>query len=269
MVLSISLYKIFLELIVVCLLLKKCSGLKMRRSLQMRMSDDSTATKESLKSQLKEMGALYQRGELEHDRTNGVRLASLLEESSTMDGDIEGQWDLIYSSSPFLFMSSPFFMAARAVCKESEEVDRFFWFCRQHRDALAFTSIGRVSQIISGETLVSEFESNVAAVPGLPVIIKGTIESTAEVEFSQDNDCKTMTFLMDTVRIKKGTSNIPVLDSLLDSFEGLKTRELGDTLERVIQGYSNPRPSFRTYFIDDEIRVSRDIDDNVFVYKRR
>lgn len=43
-----------------------------------------------------------------------------------------GNWELIYSST-YLFRSSPFFMAARAVCAEGAEADRFNLFCKLHR----------------------------------------------------------------------------------------------------------------------------------------
>jgi len=82
-----------------------------------------------------------------------------------------GDWELIYSST-YLFRSSPFFMAARAVCADGEEADRFNLFCRLHREALAFTSIGHVRQRISQDALVSEFETTGAVLPGLPLVVK-------------------------------------------------------------------------------------------------
>lgn len=225
---------------------------------------------QSIKCDLQRLGALTCRGELQHDRQEGLRLASLLEEEEVMLGQLEGTWDLAYTSSPFLFMSSPFFMAARAVCRTPEEADRFAWFCRKHRDALAFTSIGNVTQIITKGELVSEFESNVAAIPGLPVLIKGTIESRARVEV--DKGDQTMTLLMDTVRIKQGTSNLPFVGGkggLLDNFDGLKTSELSDMIGSIFPKYRRPSPQFRTYFLDDTMRISRNQDDDVFVYTRR
>ena len=175
---------------------------------------------------------------------------------------LKGEWSLIYTSSSFLFMSSPFFQAARYVCKTTEEIDRFKWFCRQHRDALAFTSIGSVKQIITDTTLTSEFESNVAAIPGLPVVIKGTIESKADVDFENN----LMKMKMDTVRIKQGTSNIPFISNLLDEFDGLQTRILSDVLETNVDTYTTPVPEFRTYYCDDSFRISRDIDDDIYIY---
>lgn len=73
---------------------------------------------------------------------------------------------------------------------------------------------------------------------------------------------------MDKVRIKKDTSNIPLLNGFLNSFAGLPIRSLGSLLENAFSGYSNPKPVFRTLYLDLHMRISRDQDDNIFVYNR-
>ena len=134
-----------------------------------------------IKSDIIRKAGLAVRGELatESEKTAISTLVEELESSistsATSSADTLskclGYWELIYSST-YLFRSSPFFMAARAVCAEGEEADRFNFFCQLHREALAFTSIGHVRQRVTENELISEFESNVAAVPGLPIIIK-------------------------------------------------------------------------------------------------
>lgn len=79
-----------------------------------------------------------------------------------------GKWQLVYSDTQ-LFRSSPFFMAGRAVCSNSDEADQYNWFCDMHRKALAISNIGAVRQVISNTTLTSEFEVKVGAVPFLGV----------------------------------------------------------------------------------------------------
>ena len=171
----------------------------------------------------------------------------------------KGTWELIYSST-YLFRSSPFFMSARAVCKDGEEADRFNYFCKLHREALAFTFIGKVRQVLTGETLTSYFESNVAALPGLPVNIKGTIVSKADIQSNQGSSLK---LLMDTVSIEN--SNIPVVKDLL---QPLDSRALATILESNFPQYSNPIPEFRCYFVDADMKICRDQDDNIFVYNK-
>lgn len=188
--------------------------------------------------------------------------------------DIEGTWELLYSSTQ-LFRSSPFFMAGRAVCKEGEEAERYDWFCDMHRAALAISEIGKVRQIISSTRMVSEFEVNVGSVPflsdftplkysgGLPFTINGAIVSSADITPVMEG--KAWEIFMDQVEIKG--SNIPLLKSVLeDDRVALKSRDLGSFLEENVDGYSNPRPVFETTFLDEDIRISKDQDGKVFVY---
>lgn len=69
---------------------------------------------------------------------------------------------------------------------------------------------------------------------------------------------------MDTVEIKG--SNVPGLRQLLDSGIKLQSRQLADLLEQTVSSYSTPKPIFRTTYLDDLFRISRDEDDNIFVY---
>ena len=232
----------------------------------------------ALKRDILLQAAQCSRGELEHDKNPIAALVERLEaqESSNKVEDLNGKWNLIYSSTQ-LFLSSPFFMAARDVCMDGEEVDRFLYFCKLHREALAFTSIGQVSQLIShvGDsdpeeaTLTSEFESNVAVAPGLPIIVKGTIESKATITEVSGCDIK---LKMDTVKIKRGTSNIPFANTFLDRFEGLPTRDMSNFLENTIpksvRDYKAPEPMFRTTYLDSRVRVSRNVDNELFIYAK-
>lgn len=224
-----------------------------------------------LKSELLALSAATGRGENANDayKSKILSLVEALEQKSEIKDPskselVYGTWELVYAST-YLFRSSPFFMAARAVCKEGAEADKFNWFCKQHREALAFTSIGSVKQIVTRETLTSEFETRVAVIPGLPLIVTGTIVSVADIA---ESDATSWTLFLDSVRIKRGTSNIPGLNLFLDDFDGLPSRSLGALLEDNVAGYSNPMPVFRSYYLDADMRISRDQDDNVFVYTK-
>lgn len=177
---------------------------------------------------------------------------------------INGDWELLYSNTN-LFRSSPFFMASRAICKEGAQANRFNRFCDLHRSALAHTSIGKVKQIVSPGLLTSEFETVGAVVPGLPVVVKGTIKSVAEIVSSNAND---WTLQMVSTRIKEGTSNIPVFKRVLSSKRvQLPIQRLGKALERI-PAYNAPFPVFSTTYLDFDLRISRDQDKNIFVYTR-
>lgn len=224
-----------------------------------------------LKTALLALAARTCRGEIATavDKTKALQLIAQLEGYNPTPDPVlselaEGVWELVFSSTQ-LFRSSPFFMAARAVCKEGQEADRFNMFCDLHREALAFTSIGKVRQIVTSTTLISEFETRVALVPGLPLVVLGTILSSADIERKES---ESMTLYMDKVRIKEGTSNIPFLKEALNEFTGLPIRALGGQLERSVSGYKNPRPVFSSRYVDAHMRICRDQDNNVFVYNR-
>jgi hypothetical protein len=207
------------------------------------------------------------------------QMITQLEATSPITGptnspDIEGTWELLYSSTQ-LFRSSPFFMAGRAVCQDGEEAERYDWFCDMHRAALAISEIGKVRQIISSTRMVSEFEVNVGSVPflsdftplkysgGLPFTINGAIVSSADITPARDGEA--WEIFVDQVEIKG--SNVPFLKSILeDDRVALKSRDLGSFLEENVDGYSNPRPIFETTYLDDDIRISKDQDGKIFVY---
>jgi len=186
---------------------------------------------------------------------------------------IQGRWELVYSTTQ-LFRSSPFFMAGRAVCKTQDEANRYNWFCDMHRKALAISSIGAVRQIVSQEKIVSEFEVTAGAIPflsdftpfrysgGWPVTIDGAIVSTADIVSNTDGTA--FELFMDTVEIKG--SNIPGLRQLLDGGIKLQSRQLAGVLESAPIDYENPKPLFRTTYLDDLYRISRDQDGHAFMY---
>lgn len=165
-------------------------------------------------------------------------------------------------------------MAGRAVCETETQAKQYDWFCDMHREALAISRIGKVRQIVSDTRLVSEFEVKVGAVPflsdftpftyagGWPVTVTGSIVSSADITPTESGTA--WEIFMDQVQIKG--SNMPLLRSMLDNGLQLSSRSLGEFLETNVDSYENPRPVFRTTYLDEELRVSRDQDGKVFVY---
>jgi len=230
-----------------------------------------TSSPNQLKSLLFKIAALSNRGETssENDKLEIEKYIIRLEELNPTENPVEsdminGEWELLYSNTN-LFRSSPFFMASRAICKEGKQADRFNRFCDLHRSALSFTSIGKVKQIITPELLTNEFETIGSVIPGLPMVIKGTIKSVAEIVSSSTNE---WTLQMISTRIKEGTSNIPLFKRVLSSQRvSLPIQRLGKVLERV-PIYNTPFPVFSTSYLDFDLRISRDQDNNIFVYTR-
>lgn len=224
-----------------------------------------------LKTALLALAARTNRGQLAtaNEKDKAVNLVTQLEsfnptETPCKSELIRGTWELVFSTT-YLFRSSPFFMAARAFCNEGDEADRFNMFCRLHYEALAFTQIGKVSQIITESQFISEFDTKVAIAPGLPINLSGTIRSISDIVDTSDDS---LTLYMDKVTSKENSSNFGVINTIFNSYEGLSLRDLASSLKAVNNNYKDPRPVFRTYYLDKHMRISRDQDDNIFVYNR-
>jgi len=242
-------------------------------------SDELINSKEKIISTLLVKAASSDRGQYatKREKSDIEDIINQIEESITeepvLSSSIQGTWELLYSDTQ-LFRSSPFFMAGRGVCQTEEEAKQYDWFCDMHRAALAISNIGKVRQVISDSRMVSEFEVKVGSVPflpdltpfaysgGLPVTVDGAIVSSADITPTVDGD--SWEIYMDTVEIKG--SNIPLLRSVLDNGLKLQSRELASFLEDNVSGYSTPRPIFKTTYLDDKLRISRDQDGKVFVY---
>lgn len=71
---------------------------------------------------------------------------------------------------------------------------------------------------------------------------------------------------MDTVEIKG--SNLPGVRQALDAGLKLQSRELAKLLEDTIDSYETPKPMFKTTYLSETMRISRDQDGKVFVYTK-
>lgn len=224
---------------------------------------------------LQSLGAITNRGEFatpSQKEAAASVIAALEAQPQPENGGsaIFGSWELVYTNTQ-LFRASPFFLAGRATCTTPEQAQQYDWFCQMHRKALAISQVRAVRQIVSSDKLVSEFEVEAGSIPfvssysgGLPVTITGAIVSSADLTFL-DNENRSWELFMDTVEIKG--SNLPLLRQLLDSPGAkLPTRSLSNAIQQVFSEYSAPKPNFRTTYCSEQFRISRDQDDNVFVY---
>lgn len=179
---------------------------------------------------------------------------------------LNGRWNLAYCST-YLFRSSPFWMAGRAACQDGEEARRYDWFCDQHRKATMVSEIGAVRQIVAPGRLVSEFETSVAAAPmrvggSMPVTIFGSIVSSAAITATTETP-RGLEKTLEMADVEVKGSNIPLLRPLLDNGLKLDSRRVNDALP-----IDRPFPVFTTTYCDADVRVSRDVDDNLYVYTK-
>lgn len=163
---------------------------------------------------------------------------------------IQGSWTLAYTDTQ-LFMNSPFFMAIREIMGSDSE--RAQQIIRLHREATRTGEIGRVRQIISNDRLESQVELNVGILPGPPFSIKGEVVSTGRVSFP-DKFTMEVTPIETTVR----QSNV---FSFLDGIS-LPLNSLYNSLKMEVKS------TLITTYVDEDMRITRNRDDNLFVYLR-
>jgi len=167
-----------------------------------------------------------------------------------------GEWDLVLTSTQ-AFRSSPFFQSIRSVLNDKTAADNAFSL---HEGATSIGKVGRVKQIISEDgSFISEVELEVGVMPGMPFTIKGTVVSKASFDVVGADQWD---LFIQTTQIKK--SNVPFLDQLLDDYP--VELPVGDVYDKVTG--SIPMFSLNTYFCDDSLRITRDVDDNFYVFSR-
>jgi hypothetical protein len=231
---------------------------------------------------LQTLAAITGRGEFATDTQKAAlaRVVHAIESTTATRPDIpftqspmlQGRWELLMTNT-HLFRGSPFFLAGRATFSTPEQAQQYDWFCTMHRQALAISTIRNVRQIVTPTRIVSEFEVSAGAVPflsdltpfrysgGAPVSITGAIVSAADW---RPYNATHMELYMDQVQIKG--SNIPGLRQLLDLPQvQLPSRRLSEVLENL-PGYVAPKPLVRITYLDEQFRIQRDVDDNIYVY---
>jgi hypothetical protein len=139
----------------------------------------------------------------------------------------EGDWDLALSSTQF-FRSSPFFQSIRVALGDENKgiADNGFDL---HDRATTVSRIGRVRQRITFDTLVSEVDLEVGIAPGIPIRIKGTVVTTANLKVISPEGWE----LRITNTLVKG-SNVPFFNQFLD--ERHIELPMGDIFNTVLQG---------------------------------
>ena len=224
--------------------------------------EDDERIREELKRELLFMASTTDRGEFarEEEKQLIVELVTELEAlNPTADPatDCKGEWDLCISSTQ-LFRSSPFFQSLRALAGEENKAIAENGF-DLHEKATSTGQIGRVRQTITDDELVSEVDLSVGVLPGIPVRVKGTVVTTASLKVMPPEEWD--------VKVK-GTSvkgsNVPFLDQMLDYMD-LEV-PVGSLYEQLLG--KNPTSVLRTFYVDESIRITRDCDENFYVWTR-
>jgi len=170
----------------------------------------------------------------------------------------EGEWDLCYSSTQ-LFRSSPFFQAIRVAVGDDNKQMAENGF-ELHDRATSGSRIGRVKQTLSSNQLVNELDLEVGVLPGLPFKVKGTVITTASMRIVSD---KKMELTIEGTKVKG--SNIPFLNQIMEDEMQMEV-PMGDVYKQIRGDV--PVIAMQTFYVDESMRITRDVDENIFVYTR-
>lgn len=230
------------------------------KHLSIDEKEEDAVIRDALKRELLLLSSITNRGEYatkddQNVLTDLVAQLEALNPTADPAGNCEGEWDLALSSTPF-FQSSPFFQSLRVALGDQRLAENAFDL---HDRVTTPSRIGRVRQTITDtDELISEVDLEVG-LPGLPIRIKGTVVTTAAWNVKSTE--------LAEVQIK-GTrvrgSNIPLLNQLL---ENVQLELPVGALYSQISG-SIPVVPCKTFYLDEGMRITRDVDDNFFVFTR-
>jgi len=235
-----------------------------QRTVSVDMNEEDAAIRDELKRELILLASVTNRGACASTEEENlvVDLVTQLEAlNPTADPALnaQGEWELCYSSKQS-FRSSPFFLAIRAFLGDDNQAmaDTAFTI---HDRATTASRVGKVRQIIDKDNkeLVSEYDLSVGLFPGLPLRVKGCVVTSADLTVIAPE-----TLEMSVRGTKVNGSNVPFLDQYLD--DNAVEIPVGEAY-KTLSG-SIPTAILRTYYIDEGLRITRDIDENFFVFTR-
>ncbi|KAL7481910.1 hypothetical protein ACHAW6_007591 [Cyclotella cf. meneghiniana] len=234
------------------------------KTVAVDIDEDDAAIRDELKRELILLASVTNRGMCASTEESNlvVDLVTQLEAlNPTADpaSNSQGDWELCYSSTQS-FRSSPFFLAVRSFFGDENKsmAENAFDI---HDRATTASRVGKVRQIIdeSNSELVSEYELSVGLMPGLPIRVKGTVVTSAELRVIAP---ETWELKVKGTRVKG--SNVPFFDQFLD--DNAVELPVGDFYQTV--SGSVPIAVLKTFYVDEALRITRDVDDNFFVFTR-
>ena len=224
--------------------------------------EEDAIIRDALKREILLLSSVTDRGEYatKDEQDMLIELVNELEALNPTENPAEhceGEWDLALSSTQF-FRSSPFFLTIRSVMGDSNKamVENAFDI---HDRATTASRVGRVRQTITNDKLISEVDLEVGLLPGFPLRVTGTVVTTASLDIVSS---KTWELKIEKTLVKG--SNVPVLNQFLDN---LKIELPMSDFYNAVQGQV-PVVEMKTFYLDEGLRISRDVDDNFFVFTR-
>ena len=239
--------------------------------------------KDKLKQEIYKLSALTDRGQrlnklispiyLEKTTEINKLINDLKDYSDPISEElISGDWELIFSNVE-LFRSSPFFLAIENALNNKVKSDLFFKLHQLQVSSFGLSTIGKISQTIDFQKkeFLSTFDTIIFGLTTIPIIgwfklfptFGGSVTTLADELVLVDNKLR-MSLQKTKVTEVEGLNKIPIFSKFLMN----KWYPVKDVWRKLPWNTVNPTCEVLIIFIDEDLRIMKDIYGSIFVYVR-
>ena len=192
--------------------------------------------------------------------------------SEISEEKLSGEWELIYSTVE-LFRSSPFFLAIEKALNDEYKSNLFFKLHQLQVGSFGLSTIGRIAQNIDFEKkeFISTFDTIIFGLTTIPILgwfkllptFGGRVITLAD-ELNLNDNILQMNLRKTKVSKVEGLNKIPIFSKLLmDRWYPVK-----EVWEKLPWNKESPSCEVSVIYLDDEIRIMKDIYGSIFIYIR-
>ena len=192
--------------------------------------------------------------------------------SEISEEKLSGEWELIYSTVE-LFRSSPFFLAIEKALNDEYKSNLFFKLHQLQVGSFGLSTIGRIAQNIDFDKkeFISTFDTIIFGLTTIPILgwfkllptFGGRVITLAD-ELNLNDNILQMNLRKTKVSKVEGLNKIPIFSKLLmDRWYPVK-----DVWEKLPWNKESPSCEVSIIYLDDELRVMKDIYGSIFIYVR-
>ena len=192
--------------------------------------------------------------------------------SEISEEKLSGEWELIYSTVE-LFRSSPFFLAIEKALNDKYKSNLFFKLHQLQVGSFGLSTIGRIAQKIDFEKkeFISTFDTIIFGLTTIPILgwfkllptFGGRVITLAD-ELNLNDNILQMNLRKTKVSKVEGLNKIPIFSKLLmDRWYPVK-----EVWEKLPWNKESPSCEVSVIYLDDEIRIMKDIYGSIFIYIR-
>ena len=185
---------------------------------------------------------------------------------------LSGEWELIFSNVE-LFRSSPFFLAIEKALNDEFKSNLFFKLHQLQVGSFGLSTIGRIAQNIDFDKkeFLSTFDTTIFGLTTIPILgwfkllptFGGRVITLADDLILEDKVLK-MNLKKTKVSKVDGLNKIPLFSTLLME----RWYPVKEVWEKLPWNKQSPSCEVSVIYLDDEVRVMKDIYGSTFVYIR-